>query len=205
RILINFNSDTSHVYKLVLSRSVGTCRNILPGYSPVLSVKDNDIYLAYEKCPNLNAEEKQRQQQKLMQSLYMPKEILPATIDDLDTDLSRGEAIKETVKFLEEAKAALPKKGIYFSGPFGVGKTFFLGAIANKLKAYGISSMLIYMPEFVREMKTSIRDDSINEKIEYFKKTDVLMLDDIGAENQSAWFRDEILGSILQYRMMEGL
>src|SRR5699024_12021798 len=34
---------------------------------------------------------------------------------------------------------------------------------------------------------------------------DVLMLDDIGAETQSAWFRDDILGSILQYRMMEQL
>lgn len=31
------------------------------------------------------------------------------------------------------------------------------------------------------------------------------MLDDIGAETQSAWFRDEVLGSILQYRMMEQL
>src|SRR5699024_5748460 len=39
----------------------------------------------------------------------------------------------------------------------------------------------------------------------YFKKAYVLMFDDIGAEMQSAWFRDEILGSILQYRMMERL
>ena len=42
-------------------------------------------------------------------------------------------------------------------------------------------------------------------KIDYFKHTDVLMLDDIGAETFSAWFRDEVLGSILQYRMMEKL
>src|SRR5699024_8401918 len=84
-------------------------------------------------------------------------------------------------------------------------KTYLLGALANELKKQHISSMLIYMPEFVREMKSSIKDDSINEKINYFKDTDVLMLDDIGAETQSAWFRDEILGSILQYRMMERL
>src|SRR5699024_3700173 len=42
-------------------------------------------------------------------------------------------------------------------------------------------------------------------KIDYFKNADVLRLDDIGAVTQSAWFRDEILGSILQYRMMEQL
>ena len=38
-----------------------------------------------------------------------------------------------------------------------------------------------------------------------FKQADVLMLDDIGAETLSAWFRDEVLGAILQYRMMEQL
>lgn len=59
------------------------------------------------------------------------------------------------------------------------------------------------MPEFVRSIKDSLQDNTVNEKIAYFKEVDVLMLDDIGAETQSAWFRDEVLGSILQYRMME--
>lgn len=86
-----------------------------------------------------------------------------------------------------------------------MGKTYFLGAIANALSDKQIPSMIIYMPEFVREMKSSIKDDSLNEKITAFKETPVLMLDDIGAESQSAWFRDEILGSILHYRMMERL
>ena len=31
------------------------------------------------------------------------------------------------------------------------------------------------------------------------------MLDDIGAESMSAWTRDEVLGTILQYRMAEKL
>src|SRR5699024_4104446 len=107
--------------------------------------------------------------------------------------------------FLQQIKEGIPQKGIYFYGPFGVGKTYFLGVIANALKRFNISSMLIYMPEFVREIKSSLRDDSVDEKMNFFKQADVLMLDDIGAEMQSAWFRDEILGSILQYRMMERL
>src|SRR5699024_8861089 len=98
-----------------------------------------------------------------------------------------------------------PKRGLFLSGPFGVGKTYFIGAIANKLQEYNISSTLIYMPEFVREMREAIKDDSVQEKIDLFKETDVLILDDIGAETFSAWFRDEVLGAILQYRMMENL
>ena len=31
--------------------------------------------------------------------------------------------------------------------------------------------------------------------------SDILLIDDIGAENNSAWARDEVLGTILQYRL----
>ena len=37
------------------------------------------------------------------------------------------------------------------------------------------------------------------------KKVPLLLIDDIGAENVTLWGRDEILGTILQYRMEEGL
>lgn len=32
-----------------------------------------------------------------------------------------------------------------------------------------------------------------------------MILDDIGSETISSWIRDDVLGAILQYRMMEGL
>ncbi|MBM7597738.1 primosomal protein DnaI [Virgibacillus halotolerans] len=185
--------------------SFGQCKNMLQGYSPILHMENNEIHLSYEKCHSRLHYEKEKDQQELIQSLYMPKEILQATIHGIDNDKTRSKAILELLSFIEKAKSGLPQKGIFFYGPFGVGKTYFLGAIANKLKELNISSMLIYMPEFTREIKASLKDDTINEKVEYFKKADVLMIDDIGAEMQSAWFRDEILGSILQYRMMERL
>lgn len=185
--------------------SLGGCKNMIKGYSPILRVEDNEIHLSYEKCHSRIVYEKEQEQKKLIQSLYMPKEILEATIDGIDDDPHRSKAIREIITFIGQVKNGLPQKGLYLYGPFGVGKTYFLGAIANELKKYNLSSMLIYMPEFVREIKSSIKDDSINEKIDYFKKADVLMLDDIGAETQSAWFRDEVLGTILQYRMMERL
>jgi len=186
--------------------SFETCKNMLSGYSPVLKVEGNEIYLSYEKCHSRIMYEKEEKKQKLMHSLYIPKEILEATIDDIEEeDSQRTAAIIELYQFANESREKLPRRGLYFYGPFGVGKTYFLGALANELRKANRSSLLVYMPEFVREIKSSLKDNSINEKINLFKKVDVLMLDDIGAESQSAWFRDEILGSILQYRMMEGL
>ena len=43
------------------------------------------------------------------------------------------------------------------------------------------------------------------EQFDYAKTADLLLLDDIGAENITPWSRDEILFSILQYRMDEKL
>ena len=185
--------------------SFGECKNMIPGYSPIIKVVNNEIHISYEKCHSRIMHEKEQKQRKLVSSLYMPKEILEARLSDIDNDQARTEVLLRIFAFLDQAKTKIPQKGLYLYGIFGVGKTFLLGALANELKKYNISSTLIYMPEFVREMKASLKDDSVNAKVDMFKQSDILMLDDIGAELQSAWFRDDILGSILQYRMMEGL
>src|SRR5690625_712217 len=182
-----------------------SCKNIVKGYSPILQFVNGEIHIAYEKCQNHLNYEKAEEKQKLIQSIYMPREILQARIEDIAIEPTRSLAIKETSTFLDEAVKSLPEKGLFFTGPFGVGKTYFLGVIANRLKQLNISSMLIYMPEFVREIRASIQDNTVQEKINIFKQADVLMLDDIGAETLSAWFRDEVLGSILQFRMMDKL
>ncbi|WP_117170536.1 primosomal protein DnaI [Paraliobacillus sediminis] len=184
----------------------GCANNVLPGYKPRIEIDGKEIRLAYEKCKYTLQQEEQKRKSSLIKSLYMPKDILQASIAKLDDkDEKRHKAIREVVTYISKISGELPEKGLYFYGPFGVGKTYFLGAIANELAEKNIASMLIYMPEFVREIKSSFKDDSLNEKVEKFKKVPVLMIDDIGAESISSWFRDEILGSILQYRMMERL
>lgn len=182
-----------------------SCHNIVQGYFPTLSYVNDEIHISYEKCPNHEIYEQRTAENNLVQSVHMPKEILHARMSEVYPDHERSEVLLHIDHFIREAKDKLPNKGLFLSGPFGVGKTYLLGAIANELQQDNITSMLIYMPEFVREMREAIQTNTVQEKIDLFKKADVLMLDDIGAETMSAWFRDEVLGSILQYRMMENL
>ncbi|MDC3415732.1 primosomal protein DnaI [Aquibacillus salsiterrae] len=187
--------------------SLEGCINILKGYSPYIEISGKDVHLTYEQCNRKRKADEQKSKHSLVQGLYMPKDILEASLNGLDyQDPDRHEAISKALDYVQSIDTGKKqKKGLYFYGPFGVGKTYILGAIANELADHKLKTLLIYMPEFVREMKSSLKDDSINQKIDYFKKADVLMFDDIGAESISSWFRDEILGSILQYRMMERL
>ncbi|MEI3606021.1 primosomal protein DnaI [Pseudogracilibacillus sp. SE30717A] len=182
-----------------------TCTNIVKGYSPNLEFLNGEIHISYEKCPSHIEYERMAEKQNLIKSMYMPKEILQAHMANVFPDPHRAQAVRAADAFIDKARDEIPQKGLFLTGPFGVGKTYLLGAIANELQKFNISSTLIYMPEFVREMREAIKDNTVQEKINMFKHADVLMLDDIGAETLSAWFRDEVLGSILQFRMMERL
>ena len=78
------------------------------------------------------------------------------------------------------------------------------GIIVFIVAKKGYKSVITYFPEFLRSLKSSFNSD-YSEKFNYIKKVPLLLLDDIGAENTSAWSRDEVLGPILQYRMEEHL
>ena len=53
--------------------------------------------------------------------------------------------------------------------------------------------------------KNAIGDGNVKTLVDELKLSEVLILDDIGAEQSTAWVRDEILQVILQYRMQENL
>ena len=76
----------------------------------------------------------------------------------------------------------------------------------NELARKGEKVAIIYYPEFLRNLKESFSDnDEYKQKFDYVKKVPLLLLDDIGAETTTEWSRDEVLGTILQYRMEESL
>ncbi|SEQ71877.1 primosomal protein DnaI [Piscibacillus halophilus] len=186
--------------------SLEECRNVVSGYVPEISLENDRIKLRYHECPRQEKHLEEVEKRKFVQSLHMPREIHEASFDKIYLeDETRLDVFARVKSFYDQAQEELPSKGLYLYGKFGVGKTYMLAALANALAELRIDTYFIYMPELVREMKASINDSSINDKIDRFKNASVLILDDMGAEFSSAWFRDEVLGAILQYRMMERL
>ncbi|UUV27548.1 MULTISPECIES: primosomal protein DnaI [Lysinibacillus] len=184
------------------------CTNYLKGFLPTLRVVRNSIEMDYVRCEQKIREEERRDVANMIASMHMPKDVLQATIHDLSIDdESRVAIAQKAAQFVKITKETgqLPAKGFYLYGKFGVGKSFVLGALANELASIKIRSVVVFVPEFLREMKNAIGDNTLNEKIDYIKKAPVLMLDDLGAETMTAWTRDEILGTIFHYRMAEQL
>ncbi len=105
---------------------------------------------------------------------------------------------------MDEYKKDKKPKGLYLHGSFGSGKTYLIAALFNEMAKKGIQTTLVYYPEFLRSLKSSFNTD-YEERFNFIKKSPLLLLDDIGAENVTPWSRDEILSPILQYRMDENL
>lgn len=188
--------------------SVAQCQNLIKGFEPRLVMGKGRIEIDYSRCRQGRIEDERQSISSMIHSMHMPKDVLAATFSNVDlTDGSRVLALRAAKNFIDayEKDHVLPTKGLYIHGSFGVGKSFILGAIANELADRQISTVLVYVPEFLREMRQSIQENSLSEKMETVKNASVLMLDDLGAETMSSWTRDDIIGTILQHRMAQQL
>lgn len=189
-------------------KHLSSCKNQNPGYrlTPKISGKEKKhIQFEYITCPKLLKKLEEDAYLDNIELFQVPKSLRLAKISDIKTDdKERLQILRYFKKFLDSYDAEEKPKGLYLNGSFGTGKTYLIASLFNELAKRGIRSALVYYPEFLRSLKESF-DTDYKEKFQYIKKVPVLLLDDIGAEVVSSWGRDEILGSILQYRMEENL
>lgn len=183
------------------------CINEINGYRKTPKVEDDSLIFVYEACKYQNNFLEKNNYKKKISLFDMPKALKEAKMKDIYTDdKSRVPVIKYIDNFYHEKET----KGLYLHGNFGTGKTYLIAALFNELAKKGIESAIIYFPEFLRTLKSSFTsyengEGSYSEKYEKIRKVPVLLIDDIGAEQVTSWGRDEILGTILQYRMNENL
>jgi len=184
-------------------KNILECQNEVSGYVYYPVRNDSILEFCYIPCKYKKTLDQEKSYQNNIMYFDIPKDIKEASMRDIDTsDKNRFHVITWMKDFLN----GKTNKGVYLSGNFGCGKTFLLSAMLNELAKQGKQVAIIYYPEFLRTLKESFGgDDDFKYKFNYIKKVDYLLLDDIGAETLTEWSRDEILGTILQYRMEEKL
>lgn len=173
------------------------CKNALKGHAKIPEKREGRISFSYTPC---------KYQLKLENDIRRKEEKananLSARIRDIDGtgDKKRAEVIKFIIQYFENYDYQRTTKGIYLHGNFGCGKTFLLSALLHELEIERHASIcIVYYPEILRELKDDW--ELYASRMKYYQTVDLLMLDDIGAERVTEWGRDEVLGTILQYRM----
>ena len=178
---------------------------IAKGYKPILVMNHGYADVSYEETPELIAAEKEAAIKNRLKLINLPASLKKASLAQVDLDdLGRLPVFEKLLAFVEQYPAI--QKGLYLYGDFGVGKSFMVAALAHDLsEKRGVSSTLLHYPSFVIDVKNAIGDGKVKTLVDEIKLSEVLILDDIGAEQSTAWVRDEILQVILQYRMQENL
>ena len=177
-----------------------------PGYLPQLFINYHYIDITYAPSPEFIRQQAQAHQQSLIDNRTMSLDVRQARLQDYDMNNSdRIQLMGYITDFIEQIKTnPLQARGLFISGPFGVGKTYLLGALANSLAGMGFRVKMVHYPTFVTDLKSLFgQDNRLQEEIRHTKSVDILILDDLGAESNTTWVRDEILGVILEHRMKE--
>ena len=186
-------------------KSMACCKNKVIGYQLTPEKDKNIIRFSYIACKWNIISMKENAYKDNLELFDMPIEIKEASLKEVYTDdKSRIPIIRYFKEFMDKYQKKEMPKGLYLTGSFGSGKTYLIAALLNELAKKKEKCALVYYPELLRNLKSSFQTD-YSEKFDFIKKAPVLLLDDIGAENESNWARDEVLGPILQYRMQNHL
>ncbi|WP_223067656.1 primosomal protein DnaI [Paenibacillus caui] len=186
------------------------CPNDFQGHYTRLTVETvtaaPQLYERKVPCAKQLAYEHETEVKNRVRSFYVDERALSEgynVVEIMARDMGRAPAVGQVVQYISDAREkGLPNKGLYLVGHFGTGKTFLMSYLLHELAEFGYTGVIVYMPEFVEELKFMMQDNQrLKEMLETMKQADLLIFDDIGAENLNPWVRDHILGSILNYRM----
>ncbi len=179
-----------------------------PGFRPELFINGNYIDVRYVPTDEFYQSAKRRKQKSLLSNATISRDVRHARLEDFSTQGSpdRLQLLHEIMNFvMQYQKNPYETQGLYIHGAFGVGKTYLLGAMANDLVTKNISVTMIHYPTYINELKQQLQTPKFFDMIEGTKQADVLIIDDIGAESNTQWVRDDVLNPLLEYRMRESI
>ena len=196
-IISNINTLLSYEKDEVVDQEMNITSKDYPGYSPRLVINDGVVEIKYKRLEEAQAK---------MKNLYMPKELIDAKLSDYSLISEERRLLYQYARtFINSFKDEKKLKGFYLAGGFRTGKTYLCAAIGNELASQGYNVLMAYYPELSSNLKSSIGDDDFTDLVNRLKTCDLLILDDFGAESLSPFIRDEVLGVVLNYRMIKSL
>lgn len=179
------------------------CKNETKGYVNYPVEYQNNLIFSLKPCKYFKKEKESKSNTIFFET---PLFLQNASLSNIYTD---DKARIKVIKYIKDFYKSFDNnrmKGLYLYGSFGSGKSYIISALLNELsnKYKNIKVVSIYFPTLILKLKESFgtNDMSFMEDLLY---ADVLLIDDLGAEANSSWSRDEILGSILQTRMDNNL
>lgn len=171
------------------------------GYDVVLVRHDDHLTIEYQ----MDSYEREKQERLLFSKYYLVNHLTEnyLTINPSDIRLDSYLDLSQ-ITTLFNSKPDSFEKGLYLHGNIGIGKTYLMAAYTNQMAKLGYTVSFVNMSRLLNEIKQTfgLKDNREFENLmNKLTNSDLLVIDDIGAESVTSWSRDEILFTILDNRM----
>ena len=174
---------------------------------------DDPRFGKFQRCPNNPIREDTGMLARLRRygnlEAYQDK-----TFDSYETAPYGGSYTQNVLSSLRQAKAAAqsyarePAGWIIFAGAVGCGKTHLAVAICNeRLEQFGHQVIFVTAPDlldFLRMTFDPRGEATYDDYFERIRNVSLLLLDDLGVENPSAWAKEKLF-QLLNYRHVNKL
>lgn len=174
---------------------------------------DDPRFGKFQRCPNHPVREDHDMLARLRRygnlEAYRDK-----TFESFETTPFGGSYTQNVVSSLRAAKNAAqayahdPKGWIIFEGAYGCGKTHLAVAICNSLlEQSGQQAIFVTAPDLLDFLRNSFDpavDATYDDYFERIRNVSLLLLDDLGVENPSAWAKEKLF-QLLNYRHVNQL
>lgn len=153
---------------------------------------------------------KTRRAQRLIPAARIPARYAQCELENFHllpglTNQSHERAKAAAEKFVQEYPTSMPF-GLLFMGPQGVGKTHLaVGIIRELMKQKSVDCLFRTFPELLKEIQASwspVSQSSEYSLLSAVLDAEVLVLDELGSQNPSAWVKDTV-GYIINHRYGE--
>jgi primosomal protein DnaI len=175
------------------------CKNKVVGYVYYPACDNENLNFVYKPC---KYKKKEKEETNNVLFFDTPKFLRTAKLSELYPEKERINIIKYIKEFVSNYTRDM--KGMYLHGSFGSGKSYIISALLNELSKKNFKCVNVYFPLLLKTLKEGF-NEGFDDMMEEILNADALLIDDLGAENNTSWSRDEILGTILQYRMDNNL
>lgn len=157
------------------------------------------------RCSNYPLEadhERQARLRRLSNLGAFSHQTLHNFVQDPDGYTDRESQSLQIAHRMAEAYARNPDGWMLLEGSYGCGKTHLAAAVGNERLAQGDVVLFVTTPDLLDHLRAAYSptaESSYDETFERVRTTDLLILDDLGVENPSAWAQEKLF-QLLNYR-----